>query len=194
MLGTPGEVSGEIFDVDLPSGPVVGEQVQGHAPFLENQDGLVAVGGQRGLDDMLVRLARVLGRHQQPPRGLARFHPPGAFPFAGKAGAELTAQTQVALDLGDPAGQAAGIGERRPQVIDTGVEAVSDAHGALAVHRSQAAQDAGAPTCVAGHLVLLRSRFPRATSACRASSRCSHKARYRPSHSSISASGSGRRL
>jgi hypothetical protein len=102
--------------------------------------------------------------------------------------------SEVAFYLAVPAGQAAGIGECRPQVVDAGVVAVFDTHDALAVCRSQGAQDAGARTCVASHLVLLRSRFPRAISVCRASSRCSHKARYRPSHSSISASGCGRRL
>jgi len=71
---------------------------------------------------------------QQPPRGLARFHAPGAFRSAGKkAKAVLTAQAEVALDLADPAGQTAGIGERRPHVVDTGVEAVLHAHDALAV-------------------------------------------------------------
>jgi hypothetical protein len=53
--------------------------VQGHAPFLPDQDGLVAVGGQRGFDEMLVRLVRFHGQQQQqPPRGLARFHAPCA--------------------------------------------------------------------------------------------------------------------
>jgi len=37
--------------------PVGGEQFQGHAPFLDDQDGLVAIGGQRDLDDILVLLA-----------------------------------------------------------------------------------------------------------------------------------------
>jgi hypothetical protein len=61
---TPGEVGGEIFDMDLHPGPVGGEQVQGHAPFFPDQNRLVAVGGQRYLDGVLVwpiRLARVLG-------------------------------------------------------------------------------------------------------------------------------------
>jgi hypothetical protein len=40
---TPGEVGGEIFDMDLDPRPVGGEQIQGHAPFLPDQDGLVAV-------------------------------------------------------------------------------------------------------------------------------------------------------
>src|ERR1700729_121925 len=60
---TPGDVGGEIFDMDLDPRPVGGEMVQRHAPFRENQDGLVAVGGQGGLDDMLVRRVRALGHH-----------------------------------------------------------------------------------------------------------------------------------
>ena len=131
---TPGKVGGEIFDVDLHPAAVGGELVQGHAPFLPDQDGLVAVGGQRDLDDLLVRLARLHGQQQQPPRRLARFHAPGAFPSAGKkARAELTAEAEVALDLAHPAGKTAGIGECRPQVVDVGVEAVLDAHDALAI-------------------------------------------------------------
>jgi hypothetical protein len=92
-----------------------------------------AVGGQRGLDGVLIRLAVVFGHHQQP-AGLARFHPPGTLPLAGKkACPELTAQAEVALELADPAGQAAGIGESRSQVVDTGVEAILRAHDALAI-------------------------------------------------------------
>src|SRR5579863_540179 len=130
-----------------------------------------------------------------PPWALAGFHPPGAFPALGfEVQVELPAGAQVARYLAIPARQTAWIGERGPQVADIGVVAVLDAHDALAFCRSQAAQEAGAPACVAGHLVPLRSRFPRAISVCRASIRCCHRARYRPSHSSISASGSGRRL
>ena len=40
---TPGEVGGEILDMDLHPRPVGGEQAQGHAPFLGDQDRLVAV-------------------------------------------------------------------------------------------------------------------------------------------------------
>ncbi len=55
---TPGEVSGEILDVSLPARPVADDLVGGQAPFLDHQDGLAAFGGQPGLDDRLVRLAR----------------------------------------------------------------------------------------------------------------------------------------
>ncbi len=57
---TPGEVGGEIFDVDLDPGPVGGEQVHGHAPFFQDQDGVVAAGGQHDLDDLLVRPVQAL--------------------------------------------------------------------------------------------------------------------------------------
>src|SRR5216683_217551 len=60
---TPGEVSGEIFGVDLPAGPVEGDLVQGHALDLDDEDGLVAVSGKRGLDGLVERLRAVL-----PPR------------------------------------------------------------------------------------------------------------------------------
>src|SRR5437762_4674627 len=51
----PSHVSGEIFGVDLPSGPVVGDLVQGHASDLEYENGLVAVGGQCGLNGRVER-------------------------------------------------------------------------------------------------------------------------------------------
>src|SRR5213080_3281546 len=41
---TPGEVRGEILDMDLHPRPVGGERVQEHATFLENQGGLPARG------------------------------------------------------------------------------------------------------------------------------------------------------
>src|SRR6185437_15809759 len=37
----PADVRGEILDVDLDPGPVLGEQIHGHAPLLDDQDGLV---------------------------------------------------------------------------------------------------------------------------------------------------------
>src|SRR6476620_956762 len=48
---TAGEVGGEIFDVDLVSCPVGGDLLQGQAAVLDDQDSLVAVGGERRLDD-----------------------------------------------------------------------------------------------------------------------------------------------
>src|SRR5215831_6513237 len=131
---TPREVGGEIFDMDLDPRSVGGELVQGHAPFFPDQDGLVAVGGQRGLDDLLVPLARSLGQDQQPSRGFASFYASGAFPAAGKeACAELAAQAEIALYLAHPPSETAGIGKGRPQVADAGAEAVLHAHDALAV-------------------------------------------------------------
>ena len=93
--------------MDLHPGPVGGELVQGHAPFLDDQDGLVAFGGQGDLDDMLVRLVRSLfvtssrrgGSH-------ASTRPVPSHPLA-KARAELAAEAEVALYLAVPAGQTA---------------------------------------------------------------------------------------
>ena len=94
---------------------------------------MVAVSGQRGLDDVLL-IVVLTGRQQQTMWSLARFHAPGAFPSAGEeAFAELTSQAQVSLNLAVPAREAQGIGERRPQVADIGLEAVLHANDALAV-------------------------------------------------------------
>ena len=102
---TPGQVGGEIFGVDLEPDPVEGDQVQGRAPGLDDQDGLVAVGGQRGLDDLG-------GRARPPPwsspaAATGVWHAstrPETFP-ALEVPAELSAEAQVALDLAVPAGQ-----------------------------------------------------------------------------------------
>ena len=195
----------QVLGVDLPPGPVEGDFVEGHSLDLDDQGCVVAVGCERCLERLFERrntltlpigLVRFPGRHPQPPWGLARFHAPGALDVIGSdVDTELSGGSEVALHLAVPAGQPNGIGERRPQVVDIGVVAVFDAHDASAACRSQAAQNAAASTCVAVHLAaLLRSRLPRATSVCRAPSRCSHNARERPNHSSTSASGSGRRL
>ena len=103
-----------------------------NAPLLPDQDCLVAVGGQRGLDHVLVWLVQG-HRHQQPRRRLARLHAPAAL---------LPAWAETALYLTDPAGETAGIGERRPEVVDLGVEAVLDPHDALAIRLT-----AGCPGC-----------------------------------------------
>src|SRR5690348_14183813 len=114
-------MGGEVFDVDLYPGSVGSEKVHGHAAFFQDQDGVVAVGGQPGLDGMLIGLTVVFRHHQQMPGGLAYLYPPGTFPSAGeKACPELTAQAQVALELAEPASQTAWVGERRPQVADFG--------------------------------------------------------------------------
>jgi hypothetical protein len=60
--------------------------------------------------------------------------------------AELAAHPEIALHLAVPAGQAAGIGEGRPQVVNTGVIAVFDPGDAAAAGRSQAAEDAATRT------------------------------------------------
>ena len=60
---TPGEVGGEIFDMDLDPRPVGGELVQGHAPFLPDQDGLVTVGGAPVADGETTVAARYFMRY-----------------------------------------------------------------------------------------------------------------------------------
>src|ERR1700756_3705186 len=62
---TPGEVGGEVFDMDLGRRPVGGKLVQGQARLVEDQDGLVAVGGQRDLADIPAVLVRFLAYHYQ---------------------------------------------------------------------------------------------------------------------------------
>jgi len=110
---TAAKVGAEIFDMDLDSCPVRGDQVQGHAPLLPDQGRVVAVGGERDLDHSFSRSFGSLGQQQQPLRRLARHHSPGAFPAARKeACSELTAEMEVALDLAIPAGETRGIGER----------------------------------------------------------------------------------
>ena len=66
--------------------------------------------------------------------GLARLHAPGAFRSARKeAEVDSPPEAEVALYLTDPAGETAGISKRRPEVVDSGVEAVVDPHDALAI-------------------------------------------------------------
>jgi hypothetical protein len=95
---------------------------------------VVAIGGQCGLDGVLVRLFRVLGHNQQPLRRFADVHAARAFPSAGiEVCAELIADSQVALDLAAPARETARIGECRLHVVDVGVEAFLHADHAFAV-------------------------------------------------------------
>ena len=83
----------------------------------------------------------MFGQHQQPLRGLTRFHAPRAFPSASEeVCTELTAETQVVFHLAQPAGETAGIGERRPEVVDVGVEAVFHAHDPLSLTGAAAQQ------------------------------------------------------
>jgi len=129
---------------------------------------MVAVGGQRGIEGLVVWRHPVPapvgflsfpGHHLQPLRRLARFHAPGGVRVGVfHVQTELPAGAEVALYLAVPGGQAVGIGQCLPQVIDTGAVAVFDAYDAFAACRSQAPQDAGTRTWVAGHLRLLRSR------------------------------------
>ena len=108
---TAREVGGEVFNVDLVSRAVSGYPLEGQAADLDDEDGLVDVGGERRLDDA-VRFVRGRSQDEQPVRRLAHFDAAGALPTAGEvACAELTALAQIAFHLAEPAGEAARIGE-----------------------------------------------------------------------------------
>src|SRR5450631_1374857 len=183
----PGEVSSEVLGVDLPPGPVEGNLVQRHSAYLDRQVCPVADRGQGDLDGRvvgrdaltaLVGLVGLAGGQLEPPGRLACVHPSRALDVVGlDVGAELSSRTEVAFDPAVPPGEAGGIGECRPQVLDVGVVSVFDADDTRSVCRAQVAEDAASWTCVAAHLALLRSCFPRAISVCKASSRRSHCAR-----------------
>ena len=79
--------------MDLNPRPVGGELVQGHAPLLPDQDGLVTIDGQRDFDDMFVHLARLHSQQQEPPRGLARFHAP----IKGERVAAIVSESTLAM-------------------------------------------------------------------------------------------------
>jgi hypothetical protein len=65
-----------------------------------------------GLDGVLLRLVRPRRHHEQPLRRLAYFHAARAFPPTRvEVCVELTADSQLALDLAEPAGETRGIGE-----------------------------------------------------------------------------------
>src|SRR5260370_2906373 len=140
---TPGQVGGEIFGVDLPPCPVRGDRVQGHALDRDDQDGLAAVSSQRGLNGLSERrraatlsprLVRLPGCHQQPARGLARFHAPSTVPtFRLEVKMELSAGAEAAFYLAVPPRQSARIGNCRPQALYIRVVAVFNPHGALAI-------------------------------------------------------------
>jgi len=108
--------------VDLPPSPIEGDRIEWHALNLDDHDGLVAVGAQHGLDDLIEwgyaatlapGLVRLSHRHHEPPRGLARLHAPAAFPIIGPVvQPELPTDTEVAAHLSVPTVQAGGDGER----------------------------------------------------------------------------------
>src|SRR5262249_55209360 len=139
-----GDVRGEVFDVDLPPNPVERQLVQWQTVGLDDQDGLIAVGRQRGLKDRVELLRQFSRCHHQPLWRLAGFAPPRPFPTGSMdQQTEVSAKPEVTVDLAVPTGQTARIYERRPQIVDVGVETVLHAHDAPAVLRSQAAQDSG---------------------------------------------------
>jgi hypothetical protein len=61
---------------------------------------------------------------------------------------ELAPRRKLALYLAEPVGESSGIGERSPEVIDPGVEAILDPHDALAIDRIETPQN----RCVATQL------------------------------------------
>jgi hypothetical protein len=133
---TASEVRGEVLGVDLPAGSEERDLVQGHTSNLEDEDCLVAIRGQRDLFDrvegrdalpLTVGLIGFPGRYHEPPRWFARVDAAGAVDVIGfEVEAELSAGVEIALDLAVPAGQADGIGDRRPEVVDVGLVAVFD--------------------------------------------------------------------
>ena len=129
--------------VDLPAGAEESDYVQGHASNLEDEDCLVAIRGQRDLFDRVERrhalpftvgLIGFPGCYHEPPRWFARVDAAGAVDVIGfEVEPELSAGAEIALDLAVPAGQAGGIGDRRPEVVDDGVVAVFDSDDACSV-------------------------------------------------------------
>ena len=115
----PAEVGGKVLlggGRRLPPPRPVGEcLVKRHAPDLDDQEGLVAVSGQRGLSDLVERLCALSfavgrlclpGRHHQPPRSARRSPPPAfAVPARRVDRRELAAGTEVAFHLGRSTGR-----------------------------------------------------------------------------------------
>ena len=109
---------------------------------LDDEDGLVAVGGQRDFPDRVERrhtlpsavgLIGFPGRHHEPLWGLARLYLACALSRVGDVHTELAPLRKLAIHLAEPAGEAVGIGDRRPEVVDVGVVAVFDSDDACAV-------------------------------------------------------------
>jgi hypothetical protein len=63
--------------------------------------------------------------------------------------AELVALRKLALHVAEPVGESFGLGERSPEVVDSGVEAIMHPHYALAIDRMQTPKNGH----VASHLV-----------------------------------------
>ncbi len=86
---SPGDVCREILGMDLPPGAIGSDPVQRQAADFDNQDCLISIRSQRGIDDFVERRrastlpprnVRFPSRDSEPPRGLARLDAPGAFP------------------------------------------------------------------------------------------------------------------
>jgi hypothetical protein len=79
-VAAPRKVGAKIFRVNMPPGPVREEQLDRHAACLDEQDGLVAVSGERGLNALVERrraltlppgLVRLPAGREGPPLWLA---------------------------------------------------------------------------------------------------------------------------
>jgi hypothetical protein len=127
---------GEILQMRLPSRAMASRLVKRQPPFLHDQAGPVALGNEFGRHDGLLVLTLGHGHHETPGR-IAHVHPASAFRAAGEAGPELPAQPKVAFHPPDPARQPPRVSERRPQIIDAGVEDVFQADDGLAVNCPQ---------------------------------------------------------
>ena len=89
-------------------GPVGGRAGPRACPVPPRPRWSVGLGGQRGLEDILVRLVHVLDAHLQPVRGFARSTRPVPSIRWAKACTVFTAESKVALDLAVGAGRREG--------------------------------------------------------------------------------------
>ena len=144
----------------------------------------LTVGGQPGLDGVsLVRLVRIPGQHQNRFGGShASTRPVPSQPLAWKRARNSPPSRR------SPSTSPSQRARRRGSVS-------ADHRSSISVSKRSSMRTMPVPSadrrlprirttvpCLARHVVLLRSRFPRATSACRASSRPSHRTRYGTSH------------
>ncbi|MBA3781233.1 MAG: hypothetical protein H0X12_05185 [Nocardioides sp.] len=128
-----GDVGGEILDVHLDSGAVGGELVQGHASFLMTRmvwspsavsvASMACSSGLSGSSASVVRTSQWCGGSQVSTR------PVPSHPLVKKCARNCP----PSFDHTDPAGETSGVRECRPEVVDVGVVAALDAHGAVAI-------------------------------------------------------------
>ena len=124
-------------------------------------------------------------------RGVAGGHPAARGRVVVEVDGEPTALAQVAVDRGEPAGQALRVGHRRPEVGGVGVvDAVEGRLGVVAGAAEGSEQGVGVHGCsLVSMLVSLAAavaRRPRAISVSRASSGCVQNRRTSAHHCSTS--------